>query len=350
MEIRYQRKNDHLVLSVKTPDGPLSNGFEDIILVPDAVPELAWEDVDLQTIFLGKSLRYPVLINALTGGTESAYEINKTLAVAASRFGLAMAVGSMTIALEETALLNSFAVARDANPNGVIIANCGAGLEAAKACQLVDLIAADALQVHLNVAQELAMVEGDRDFRGILDNIARIAEDCPVPVIAKEVGFGLSYEAAAKLYRTGIRIIDNGGSGGTNFIAIEHQRAGNFERPLYEWGIPTAASLAEIVSLQLPLQIIATGGIRNSLDIAKAIAMGADLVGMSGWFLRRLKPGQDLNDQITGLLRQLQAIFLMCGACNCESLQNKPLLILGRTADWLRARSIDPAIWSTRTG
>ncbi|MEQ8201814.1 MAG: type 2 isopentenyl-diphosphate Delta-isomerase, partial [Syntrophomonadaceae bacterium] len=225
------------MLAVKTPDGPLLNGFGDVLLVPDAVPELARADVDLQTSFLGKTLRYPVLINALTGGTASAYHINKILGATACRFGLAMAVGSMTIALETPAVLDSFSVARESNPDGIIIANCGANLEAARACRLVDLIAADALQVHLNVAQELAMVEGDRDFRGILDNVARIVDRCPVPVIAKEVGFGLSREAAGKLYRTGVRIIDNGGSGGTNFIAIEHQRRGNFDQQLYEWGI-----------------------------------------------------------------------------------------------------------------
>ena len=318
------------------------------MLVPDAVPELAWQDIDLQTSFLGKSLAYPVLINALTGGTESAYHINKTLAATASRFGLAMAVGSMTIAVENPAVLDSFTVAREVNPDGIIIANCSANLEAVKACRLVDLIEADALQLHLNVAQELAMEEGDRDFRGILDNVARIVDDCPVPIIAKEVGFGLSRETAVKLYRAGVRIIDNGGSGGTNFIAIEHQRRGQFDQQLYEWGIPTAVSLAEIIAQKLPLQVIAAGGIRTALDIAKAIAMGADLVGMTGWFLRRLEPGQDLTGQLAGLLRQLQAVFLMCGAGNCESLKNKPLLILGRTADWLRARGIDPAIWSAR--
>ena len=335
-------------MALKTPDGPLPNGFEDIILVPDAVPELSWQEVSLQTTFLGKSLDYPVLINAMTGGTESAYHINKTLAATARHFGLAMAVGSMTIAMENPAVLDSFTVAREANPDGIIIANCSANLEAGKACRLVDLIAADALQLHLNVAQELAMEEGERNFRGILDNVARIVDDCPVPVIAKEVGFGLSREAVGKLYQTGVRIVDNGGSGGTNFIAIEHQRRGLFDQQLYEWGIPTAVSLAEIIALDLPLQVIAAGGIHTPLDIAKAIAMGADLVGMAGWFLRRLEHGQDLTGQLSGLLRQLQAVFLMCGAGNCESLKTKPLLILGRTADWLRARGIDPAIWSAR--
>ena len=135
MEIRNKRKADHLELAVKIPDGPLPSGFEDIVLVPDAVPELAWQDVNLQTSFLGKSLGYPVLINALTGGTESAYHINKILATTARRFDLAMAVGSMTIAMENPAVLGSFTVAREANPDGIIIANCSANMEAGKACR-----------------------------------------------------------------------------------------------------------------------------------------------------------------------------------------------------------------------
>ncbi len=302
----------------------------------------------MHTTFLGKSLRYPVLINALTGGTESAYSINKTLAGMAVRFGLAMAVGSMTIALENPLALNSFEVVREVNRDGVIIANCSAYLAASDACRLVELIAADGLQLHFNVTQELAMAEGDRDFRGALQNVARIVAQCPVPVIAKEVGFGFTREAAQRLHQAGVTIVDNGGSGGTNFAAIESQRYGNFDSQMFEWGIPTAASLAEIASLQLPLQIIATGGIRSALDIARAIALGADLAGMTGWFLQRMQPGYDLADQIDALLYQLQAVFLLCGARNCTSMQTKPVVITGKTAEWLRARGIDPCRWGNR--
>ncbi len=289
-----------------------------------------------------------MLINALTGGTESSYNINKALAGLARQFGIAMAVGSMTIALEEPSTLKSFVVAREENPDGILIANCSANLKAEQACRLVELIAADGLQLHFNVAQEMAMAEGDRDFRGILDNVARIVSDCPVPVIAKEVGFGLSREAVRRLYQIGIRIIDNGGCGGTNFIAIENQRGGNFDQPLYDWGLPTAVSLAEIVHLQLPLQLIATGGIRSALDIAKAIAMGADIVGMTGWFLRLIQHGNQMSNQMARLLYQLEAIFLMSGAHDCKSLKTKPVIIVGRTADWLRAREIDLSFWSAK--
>lgn len=337
-----------MALALKTTDGPVKTGFEDISLVPDSIPDLAWQDVDLKTEFLGKTLRYPLLINALTGGIDSSYNINKTLAALARQFGLGMAVGSMTIALEDTSAVKSFTVVRDENPDGIIIANCSANLEAQQACHLVDLIDADGLQVHFNVAQEMAMAEGDRDFRGILDNVARIASDSPVPVIAKEVGFGFSREVVLKLFDVGINIIDNGGCGGTNFLAIEDQRNGNFDQQLDDWGIPTAVSLAEVLSLGLPLQVIATGGIRTAYDIAKAIAMGAEIAGMTGWFLKLSQHGDELYRQMTRLIYQLEAIFLMSGASNCRSLQSKPVIIMGRTAEWLRARDIDLSIWSAR--
>lgn len=336
-----------MALAVTTPDGPFSSGFDSVYLMPDALPELAWQDIDLRTQFLGKWLDCPLLINALTGGTEASARINRTLASMASRFGMGMAVGSMTIALEDPSTIESFAGVREVNRDGVIIANCSAYLNADQVCRLVDMVAADGLQLHFNVAQELAMAEGDRDFRGAVENVARIIDDCPVPVIAKEVGFGFTREAAQKLFQAGIRIIDNGGSGGTNFVAIESQRGGNFDRDMFGWGIPTVASLAEIVSLQLPLQIIATGGVRSALDVAKAIAMGADLAGMTGWFVQRMQPCHDLAQQISSLLYQLKAVFLMCGAHDCASMQTKPLVILGPTAEWLRARGIDPASWSS---
>jgi isopentenyl-diphosphate delta-isomerase len=212
------------------------------------------------------------------------------------------------------------------------------------------MIQADGLQLHFNIPQELAMREGDRDFRGILENVARIVENCPVPVIAKEVGFGFSREAVEKLYAVGIRLFDNGGSGGTNFLAIEDQRDGQFDRQMDYWGIPTAASLAEIVSLQLPIQIVASGGIRTAHDIAKAIAMGADMVGITGLFLKILinEGPEELVRRIEKLLYQLQSVFLMSGARDWRHLRNKPVLILAKTAEWLRAREIDPKEWSNK--
>lgn len=337
-----------MALAVNTPDGPCRNGFQDIHLLNDSVPELSSEDIDLQTKFLGKLLRYPLLINALTGGTKQAENINKVLATMANKYGLAMAVGSMTIALEDSAAVKSFVITREVNPNGIILANCSANISPAQACEIVKMIDADGLQLHFNVPQELAMAEGDRDFRGILNNVDRIVASCPVPVIAKEVGFGLSMEAVLKLYAAGIRLFDNGGCGGTNFLVIEGQRQGDFEKHLDAWGIPTGVSLAEIVSLRLPIQIVASGGIRTAIDIAKAIGMGADLVGITGSFLKILEDPLELERNINKLLYQLKSVFLMSGARNCKEIRSKPIIILGETAEWLRARNIDPAQWTIR--
>ena len=308
------------------------------------------EDIDLCTEFLDKKLAYPLLINALTGGTEQSKSVNRILAGLAHKYGLAMAVGSMTIALEEPALRDSFTVVREMNPDGVILANLGANCSLEQVCEAVDMIRADGLQLHFNVPQELAMSEGDRDFRGIIDNVSSIVDACPVPVIAKEVGFGFSRETVQKLYAAGIRIFDNGGRGGTNFLAIENQRDGKFAHQIDDWGIPTAISLAEIVSLQLPIKTVAAGGIRSAVDIAKAMALGADLVGIAGMLLKIfLNEGSlALEKQMESLLYQIKCIFLMSGARDIEQMRSKPVIILNRTSEWLRARNIDPGNWANR--
>jgi len=329
------------------PDGPGSSGFDDITLLPDSVPELNMEDIELKTSFLGKSLHYPILINALTGGTQEAEKINRTLAYLARKYGLAMAVGSQSIALDKPAVKGSFTVVRAMNPDGVILANLSANSSVKEALEAIKMIEADGLQLHFNVPQELAMSEGDRSFRGVLDKVKRIADTCPVPVIAKEVGFGFSRESIKKLYDCGIRIFDNGGKGGTNFLLIEEQRGGRFDQQLADWGIPTAASLAEIVDLQLPIQIVASGGIRLASDLVKAMAMGAELVGIGSPFLKILHTEgmEALERRLDRLIYQTKAVFLMTGASDCSQIKNKPLIITGRTAEWLRARGVDPGQW-----
>jgi isopentenyl-diphosphate delta-isomerase len=314
------------------------------------VPELNLDDIDLGCRFLGKKLSGPIVINAMTGGTGEAKIINRQLALLAARYGLAMAVGSQTVALDDEQLTESFTIARETNPHGVLIANVSANCPVEKALQAVQMIDADGLQLHFNLPQELAMSEGDRNFKGLLDNVSQIAERCPVPVIAKEVGFGFARGSVARIHARGIDIFDCGGKGGTNFMAIEGQRGGMFDQSLYDWGISTAASLVEIVDLQLPIQVIASGGIRSAADAAKALALGADLVGISGLFLKILRhEGYDeLERRLENFLYQLKAVFLMTGAVNCTAMQRKPLLIFDKTAQWLKLRNIDPGYWSCR--
>jgi len=334
-------------LALQTTDGPESSGFEDIYLVQDSLPEMNLGDVDLGTAFLGKQLQYPVLINAITGGTEEAGTINRNLASLAGKYAIGMAVGSQTIAIEDPAQRDSFTVVREMNPDGVILANVSALSPVQDALEAIAMIQADGLQLHLNIPQELAMREGDREFKGTIDNIKRIVDASPVPVIAKEVGFGLSRENVEKLFAAGIQIVDNGGKGGTNFLRIEGQRDGMFDQCLTDWGITTAASLAEIAALKLPVQIIASGGIRKASDLAKAIALGAELVGISGYFLKvLLQEGiTALDYKMDGFFYQCKAVFLMSGARSCKAIQSKPLVITGKTAEWLKARGIDPLLW-----
>lgn len=348
--MRSQRKMEHLSIASKTADGPAQTGFADIHLIHQAVPELDLDDIDLSLDFLGKRLQCPVIINAVTGGTSEAQRINRIFAYLADKYGLAMAVGSQTIALDEPDLRDSFTVVREACPEGVVLANVSALSSVDAALEAVRMIEADGLQLHLNVPQELAMAEGDRCFKGMLDKVRRIVDACPVPVIAKEVGFGLSREATQSLYEAGVTIFDTGGQGGTNFLAIENQRQGLFNAYLEEWGIPTAVSLAEIEALHLPVEVVASGGIRSALDVAKAIALGGKLVGISGWFLKLLlEQGLEILDQsINSFLYQMAAVYLMTGSKNAQELQKKPLIILGRTAEWLRMRGIDPDLWARK--
>lgn len=307
------------------------------------------DEIDLSLNFLDKELQYPLMVNALTGGTTQALAINRSLARMALKYSLPMAVGSQSIALESPEAGPSFSIVRDINPNGIILANMNAATRVEEALEAVRMISADALQLHFNVVQELAMAEGDRNFKGIVDNVRQIVHECPVPVIAKEVGFGFSREAAQCLLEAGIEILDCGGQGGTNFIVIEDQRGGNFSGELDTWGIPTAISLMEI--LQLPVkQVIASGGIRSALDVTKALTLGADLVGMAAPLLKAFVSGglEALDQSLSGFFYRLKSVFLMCGARNLQEIRRKPLIILGETAEYLRLRGIDPSCWARR--
>lgn len=349
--MRSQRKDDHIHIANQSQDGPARSGFQDIHLIHQAIPQLDLEDVDLSQLLFGKRLRYPVVINAMTGGTPLAGQINRDLASVAGYHGLAMAVGSQAIALEDATLADTFRVVRSLNPHGLVIANVSAKTPVENALEAVGMIDADALQVHLNVPQELAMQEGERHFRSAIENILQIVDRCPVPVIAKEVGFGISRESLRLLYDAGIRAVDNSGQGGTNFIVIEDRRQGCFCGELDEWGMPTAVSLAEIISMGLPIQVIASGGIRTALDAAKALAIGADAVGMAGPLLKvALHQGTEaLVDYMEKWLYRLKAAFLMTGSADLVSIRNKPVIILEKTAQWLQARGIDPHYWARRT-
>lgn len=327
-----------------------STRLEDVLLIPQSISDINWEEIDLKTSFLNKTLSLPIIINAITGGTKRVARINAKLAKIAKNYNIPMAVGSQTIALEIPELADTFTIARQENPAGVIIANISAFTKSDSMLKAIDMIEADAIQIHFNIPQELAMLEGDRNFKGVIKNVRELVDNSPVPVIAKEVGFGFSKEAIELLYNAGVRFFDISGAGGTNFIAIEDARQGMFAGSFNSWGIPTAWSLVEALSLEIPICVISSGGIRTALDITKSLALGANYVGMANWFLQLVlnNTDEEVANKLDNLIYCLKASLLMCGAKNIFELQKKPVIILGQTKDYLQARGIDTSLWSAR--
>ncbi|NPV92190.1 MAG: type 2 isopentenyl-diphosphate Delta-isomerase [Firmicutes bacterium] len=349
--MRQKRKLEHLRCALEETPGAASSGLEDVFLVHQAVAGLGVGDIDAGYSFGGKKMSAPLVINAITGGDPELTEINRQLARAARKAGIAMAVGSQAAALEAPSLSETFTVVRRENPDGVIMANVGCLTPPDLAAQAVEMIGADALQVHLNIPQELAMREGERDFTGILEGICRIVRSTKVPVIAKEVGFGISRETAAQLHGVGVEWIDIGGHGGTNFVAIERMRgAEEFGPEMEEWGITTAVSLVETLSLELPIRCIATGGIRNPLEAAKCVALGADLVGVAGHFLRVLVKGSEaqLDNELERFVREFRSVMLMTDSRDLERFKMCSLVITGKTREWLEQRGVNLGRYARR--
>ncbi len=344
--LHRSRKADHLRYSLELPDGPQQTGFSDIQLVHNCLSGLDFSAVDLSTAIAGIKLPHPLVINAMTGGDQSVMETNRRLAIAAKRTNAAMAVGSQNIALKDPSVINTFTVVREENPDGVIFANIGAYATARQAQSVVDMLGADALQIHLNIAQEMVMPEGDRDFRGYLDNIKKIIAVLDVPVIVKETGCGIAMEQAGELIAAGVSAIDISGCGGSNFLAIEAARGEAFAHPeLLSWGITTAASTLEAATVAKGrADIVVSGGIRSALDLAKALACGGRAAGIAAMFLRTLaKSGNDeesVSQSITDLLDGLKKTMLLAGAANIDDLHKKPIVITGNTREWLTARGI----------
>lgn len=254
-----------------------------------------------------------------------------------------MAVGSQSIAIKHPYLDESFKIVRRVNPDGLIIANVAANVAPDIALQAVDMLQADALQLHLNTAQELFMEEGDRDFSEIEKNIARIIEISPVEVIVKEVGFGISKETAKKLFSLGVFWIDVGGSGGTNFIDIESKRyKKRLLEPPVEWGIPTAASLLEVKDVASSINMIASGGIRTALDVIKCFALGASAVAIAGPFLQLIKNEgkEDLIEYICQLQEDIKRLMLLSGVKNPIEMQKVDIIISGKLREWQLQRKL----------
>lgn len=336
--MRKYRKREHIenYLRSSYTGNPL---FDDVLLVHNSLPECDFYEVDTSTMFLNKNINFPLMINAMTGGSEFTEDINRDLSLIAKEFNLPMAVGSQTLAMEDKDAIKSYQIVRENMKDGIVLGNLSGRATVDEAKFAVEMIGADGLQIHLNPAQELAMEEGDRTFRGILTNIEKIVASLDVPVIVKEVGFGMSKEVVKRLYDSGVRIVDVSGYGGTNFMEVENLRnPENDLSELYSWGIPTAMSVIGAKSLGLDdLQIISSGGVRNSLDIAKSIAIGADMVAISGEILSYLIHGgyEYTMQYLAGLIYKTKIVMTLTGSKNIEELKKTKYFITGRLKDLL---------------
>lgn len=335
------RKKEHIENYLKTSfEG--DNLFEDIFIEHNALPELNFSEIDISTDFLGKKVEAPIIINAMTGGTEFAGGINQDLSKLAKNFNIPMAVGSETILMcEEEACRESFKIVREnIGSDGIAIANLNGFASIEDVKEALKVIDGNAIQIHLNTAQELSMAEGDRGFRGIIDNIKEIKQSIDVPIIIKEVGFGISKEVAQRLYDIGIRYIDIAGYGGTNFIEIENLRNMSIDlTELYSWGIPTAYSLIKCRELPEDLNITSSGGIRTSTEIVKSLVLGANQVGISGELLAYLVHGgyDNAEKYLEGIIYKMKMLMLLLGKKNLEELKSTEYKVIGKLKDMVES-------------
>ncbi len=329
-----RRKADHLEVAASgRADAKRSNLLEEVHLVHQALPELALDEIELATTIAGKQLAAPLVITGMTGGTADAAAVNRDLAKAAQAAGVALGLGSQRAMAEHPELVASYEV-RDVAPDVVLFGNVGAvqliAMGTDKVVELAKRIGADAMCVHLNPGQELIQEQGDRDFRGCFAAIARLVDAAALPIIVKETGCGLSAQAAKALVGAGVRTVDTAGTGGTSWVAVEAVRASSgsaaqsLGNELWDWGIPTAVSVAACVAAGL--ETIASGGLRSGYDVARALALGARAGGMAAPMLRAQRAGgsdgvRAMIDQVVGAIR---SVCLLTGTRSVADLSRAP--------------------------
>ncbi|NMW21291.1 MAG: type 2 isopentenyl-diphosphate Delta-isomerase [Chlorobiaceae bacterium] len=347
--ITIERKQSHvdLCLHGDITFNRKTTGFERFEFEHNALPEISFSDIDLSTTFLGRKIGAPLMISSMTGGYSEAATLNQHLAEAAEQFNIPLGVGSMRQALENSSYRESFTVVRKYAPSVQIFANIGApeiakGLSETEITIMLELLEADGLIVHLNAAQELFQPEGNTDFRHVLEKLSTITAKIPVPVIVKEVGSGISASVARQLIEAGAKVIDVAGAGGTSWQKVEEIRYtrefGQENRfslsaleELLNWGIPTAQCLLDINALKREypefstIEIIASGGIECGIDIAKSLALGAQLAASAKYILKALHEGI-LVESIQTWLNDLRATMFLTGAANTAQLRTKRVI------------------------
>lgn len=338
------RKADHLDLTVNADVGfrDKTTLFECVQLVHEALPELCVDEVDTSCEIFGRHLKAPLLIAGMTGGTARAGEINRVLAKVAEERGYAFGLGSQRPMLTRPESVESYRV-RDAAPDVVLLGNVGAVQAAAigvKPIQkLVEQVGADALCVHLNPAMELVQPEGDRSFVGCTQILAELVAELGTPVIAKETGCGISSRTAQQLRALGVEHVDVSGAGGTSWVAVETLRTNPNARRLgevyWDWGIPTAASVMAVAGKSFRT-VFATGGMSNGLEAAKALCLGASVVGIARPVLQAYERGGEgqVKEFLGAVERELRTAMVLVGAANLRQLRDAPRFIEGRLQQW----------------
>ncbi len=333
------RKSDHIRINLdEDVSSSLTTGLDRYRFTHQALPELDLEQVDLTQTLFGRQVRAPIIISSMTGGTDEAGRVNRVLAEAAQQVGVVMGVGSQRAALEHPDLAHTFRV-RSYAPDIVLLANLGAiqlnyDYTVDHCRRAVDMIEADALILHLNPLQEAVQPEGETRFTGLLERIEMVCRKLEVPVVVKEVGWGISEKAARMLVSAGVAAIDVAGAGGTSWSQVEKYRIvdeslARVASAFRGWGIPTAESIYMVRAAAPQALIFASGGLRSGVDIAKCIALGASLGGMAGPFLKAaVRSLEETVQTLTEIEREMRICLFAAGAANLAQLQQTPLVRL----------------------
>ena len=357
------RKSDHIKICLEenVHHCHATTGFEDIYFVHKALPEIERSKVNLTTTAFDHKFSVPLMVEAMTGGIVDAMKINAAIASAVEELGLGMGVGSQRAAIEKQSLEKTFAIARKKAPTAFLVANIGGpqlvkGYGVKEAKKAVDMMNADALAIHLNALQEVVQPEGETSFKGVLNKIGEISQALDVPVIVKETGAGVAAEEAKLIASMGVAGIDIAGVGGTSWAAVEYHRAKKKHDELHQglgnvfwdWGIPTAISLVE-TSQSVSTTIIASGGIRTGIDVAKALSLGANLAGMAHPILFAATKGpREVRKTLQVTIEGLKNAMFLVGAKSVLDLIEVPLVMTGKTAEWLKMRGFQPEIYARR--
>ncbi len=349
-----KRKMEHIEIclgfNVKSDKETL---FGDVEFIHSSLPEISLEEIEVSTEFLKNKFKVPLIITGMTGGHPVAENINRELGEIAEEMGLGLGIGSQRPAIENRELRKTFEVVREAAPTAFIIANIGLsqlieGYGEKEILEAVEMIEANALAIHLNPLQEAVQPEGNVNYRGGLKKIAEVCKYSPVPIIVKETGAGMSYETAEKLKDVGVKAIDISGAGGTSWGIVEHYRASwrgetlkkKIGKTFGGWGIPTAASILE--TKKTGLEIIASGGIRNGVEAAKAIALGADITGQALPILRKLilKGKKEVKIHIRAFINEFKTAMFLTGSKNINDLKGARVVLTGRLYQWAKQRKL----------